>query len=85
MESNGVMPMFDQNLLSHANPEAMAAMMTGQAFVPDPSLGNIPMPDGAFLMPMMMQNGMPIEIPANTVSAGTTYAENFRAKTMYMG
>lgn len=71
MDSNGAMPAFDQNLLGQANPEAMAAMMAGQLFMPDPSLGTVPMPDGTFLLPMMMPNGMPIEIPQNHVSAGT--------------
>ncbi|KAG8415008.1 E1 ubiquitin-activating protein aos1 [Metarhizium acridum] len=69
MESNGAMPVFDQNLLGQANPEAVAAMMAGQSFMPDPSLGSVPMADGTFMLPMMMPNGLPMQMPTNTVSS----------------
>ncbi|KID89243.1 Molybdenum cofactor biosynthesis, MoeB [Metarhizium guizhouense ARSEF 977] len=69
MEPNGGMPVFDQHLLGQANPEAVAAMMAGQPFIPDPSLGSVPMADGTFMLPMMMPNGLPMQLPTNTVSA----------------
>ncbi|KAF5138638.1 DNA damage tolerance protein RHC31 [Metarhizium anisopliae] len=71
MEPNGGMPVFDQHLLGQANPEAVAALMAGQPFIPDPSLGSVPMADGTFMLPMMMPNGLPMQLPTNTVSAGT--------------
>ncbi|KIE00956.1 Molybdenum cofactor biosynthesis, MoeB, partial [Metarhizium majus ARSEF 297] len=69
MEPNGGMPVFDQHLLGQANPEAVAAMMAGQPFIPDPSLGSVPMADGTFMLPMMIPNGLPMQLPTNTVSA----------------
>ncbi|OAA44785.1 Molybdenum cofactor biosynthesis, MoeB [Metarhizium rileyi] len=70
MGLDGAIPVFDQqHMLNHANSEAMAAMMAGQPFVPDPSLDTVPMADGSFMLPMMMPNGLPIEIPTNAVSA----------------
>ncbi|KAK9442690.1 Molybdenum cofactor biosynthesis, MoeB [Metarhizium brunneum] len=69
MEPNGGMPVFDHQMLGQANPEAVAALMAGQPFIPDPSLGSVPMADGTFMLPMMMPNGLPMQLPTNTVSA----------------
>lgn len=74
MEPNGALPTFNQDLVNQANPEAMAALMTGQPFVHDQNMGGLPMGDASFMLPMMMANGAAnIPIQPNTISAGKFY------------
>ncbi|PHH85417.1 hypothetical protein CDD83_439 [Cordyceps sp. RAO-2017] len=69
----GAMPPFGHDLLSQPNPEAVAAIMAGQPFLPDPSLAGMPV-GGAndFLLPAMMANGsapVPLQARNKAVSA----------------
>lgn len=57
------------DLMNPLNPDAF--MMSGQPFMPDPSMGGIPMADPSLMMPIMLANGnMPAQQQANGISAG---------------
>lgn len=56
------------------DPEAMAAILPTQPFIPDPSIMAIQMPDPQMMaMPLMMANGNTPTVPAQPkeISAGT--------------
>jgi ubiquitin-like 1-activating enzyme E1 A len=60
-----------------AAPDAMAAamLMSGQAFIPDPSLGTTAISDPSIMAPMMFSNGHAaagLALPDKAITAGKT-------------
>lgn len=65
------------------DPSAMAAMMQGQAFMPDPNMGmgmgGMQVPDAQLMMPLMLSNGhaaMPQQ--PNGISSGKKRVREMR-------
>ena len=55
------------------DPTAMAAMIQGQQFIPDPSMAGMQMPDAQVMMPLMLANGhASAPQQPNNISAGKT-------------
>ncbi|KAJ3485311.1 hypothetical protein NLG97_g6845 [Lecanicillium saksenae] len=69
-DANGA-PQFDPNFIAQmSNPEAMAGILPGQAFMPDPSMAALPMGDPTMMLPMMFANGqVPPQAEAKSISA----------------
>ncbi|KAJ6786353.1 hypothetical protein PWT90_05138 [Aphanocladium album] len=56
-DANGA-PQFDPNFMAQmSNPDAMAGILPGQGFMPDPSMAALPMGDPTMMHPMMFANG----------------------------
>lgn len=69
-DPNGA-PQFDPNFAAQmSDPEAMAGIVPGQPFIPDPNVAGMYISDPSMMAPLMMGDGqMPLQ-QAKTVSAG---------------